>query len=166
MIVLMVAALAVPVFAENGISPEEQAVLDKFAAGREIEGVLVTPMDQHINEAENFLVRNDLNADEIQLISECIDRCYDILEEEKVTDYRQMKYSPRLDEVVDTVNELAAHFKGVVTLDRINGNVVIKQTGGIDITTVIIVASVVALAAAAAVVLVVVNRKNLFAKAN
>ncbi len=161
---IAVVFVAVPVFAADGISAEEQALLDKYQAGREIEGVLVTPMAQHVAEAEAFLLRNDLNAEEIQRIDTCMEECWQILEEEKVTAYTQMKNSPRLPEVVEKVNALAHTFRGYIEFNPDNGFVVIKQTG-FNMTTTVIIVSAIAVAVAAAAVVVIINRKSLFAKA-
>lgn len=161
---MAIAFVAIPAFAADGISSDEQALLDKFQAGREIEGVLVTPMAQHVAEAEAFLLRNDLTAEEIERIDTCMEECWDILEAEKVTAYTQMKHSPRLREVVEKVNTLAGTFHGYIEFNYDNGFVAIKQTG-FNLTATIIIASAITVAIAAAAVVVIVNRKSLFAKA-
>lgn len=164
LVLISAAFIAIPVFAADGISSEEQALLDKYQAGREIEGVLVTPMAQHVAEAEAFLLRNDLNAEEIARIDNCMEECWQILEEEKVTSYTQMKHSPRLRELVEKVNTLAGTFHGYIEFNYDNGFVAIKQTG-FNMTATIIIASAITLAVAAAAVIVIINRKSLFAKA-
>lgn len=164
MVAVLVIAMAVPAFAADGITAEEQAELDHFAAGREINGKLVTPFPKYITVATNSLIERSYTAEELQRVHECVDRCYDILEAEQVTCFEDMKHSPRLQEVVDDVTTLANSLGYKLTFNYDNGDVfiVLNQTGFNMTATFIIIGVVVAALAAAAII---IFRKKLFAKA-
>lgn len=162
LLVLVMALLAVPAFASDGITPEEQAVLDHFAEGRVIEGKLVTPFPKHITVATNSLIERAYTAEELQRVTEVIDACYDILEAEKITNYEDMKNSPRLQEIVDMCNELAKSLGYSFYFNFENGDVVIKQTGFNMTATFIIIGVLVAIAAAA---VIIVSKRKLVVKA-
>ena len=153
--------MAVPAFAADGITAEEQAVLDNFANGREINGVLVTPLAKYVNLATDYLMRRAFTAEELARIDTCINECYDILEAEQVTRFEDMKNSPRLQEVVDKCSALARSLGYTLDFNYENGDVVIKQTGFNTTATIIIVASLALVVAAA---IVIVSRKRLLAK--
>ena len=156
---VMVFAAFVPAFAEEGVTAIEQEAYDLFAAGRVINGVLVTPPAKYLNEAMRVLLEKDFNEEDVALIKDCVVRCYDILEAEGITSMYEMENSPRLQEVVDNVDALCRHLGFQLDFNFDNGDAhVIMQTGHTVLVTVII-ASV--LVAAAVVCVVIINRRKL-----
>lgn len=160
LMVLVMVLCAVPAFAADGITDAEQAELDHFAAGVEINGKTVTPFDKYINVATDSLMHREYTAEELARVRTCVDECYDILKAENVTCFDDMKNSPRLQEVVDKCTTLANSLGYKLIFNYENGDVVLRT--GFNMTATIIVA--VALVAVIGAAVIVVSRKRLLAK--
>ena len=166
LLVAMTMALCVPALAagnNNGITAEEQALLDEFKAGREIDGVLVTPPAQYISVATNELMRVDLTSEQIKMLSDCIKSIYATLVEEKLTNRQMIEASPKFNAMVSEIQTVAKSLGYTVAYDyNHNGDAIVKQTG-FNMTTTLVVGGILVAAIAAAAV--VIGRKRLLAKA-
>ena len=158
LVAVMTFAFVVPAIAENGITPEEQALLDKIQNGYicQATGEQVTPFPKYITLATQELIRRDLTAEQIQLVSDCIDRCYAIMIAEDAPSYASMKHSPNLQTIVDDVTHVANILGYTLTFNYDNGDVAVKQTGS-DMTATFVVMAVLA---AAMIVGVVLTKKK------
>ena len=158
---IMCFAVIVPAIAENGITAEEQALLDKFQAGYVCQhtGEQVTPFPKYITLSTQELIRRDLTAEQIQLVSDCIDRMYAIMIAEDAPSYASMKHSPNLQTIVDEVTRVANILGYTLTFNYENGDVaveMINQTGS-DLTVTFVVMAVLA---GAMIVGIVLSKKK------
>ena len=162
--------------ASQGITEEEQQLLDKFKAGIEVNGEMVTPPASYINQAENELMRTDVTSEEIAILNERMDEIYAIIQEEQLTTPAEARQSGRLNEMVEIGQEAAAvvdytlSFNAstrVVTVKNEAGEVifetknVVNQTG-FDFTATFVTIGI--LGASLVAGIVVAGRKGLFAR--
>ena len=162
--------------ASQGITEEEQKLLDKFKAGIEVNGEMVTPPASYINQAENELMRTDVTSEEIAILNERMDEIYAIIQEEQLTTPAEARQSGRLNEMVEIGQEAAAvvdytlSFNAstrVVTVKNEAGEVifetknVVNQTG-FDFTATFVTIGI--LGASLVAGIAVAGRKGLFAR--
>ena len=162
--------------ASQGITEEEQQLLDKFKAGIEVNGEMVTPPASYINQAENELMRTDVTSEEIAILNERMDEIYAIIQEEQLTTPAEARQSGRLNEMVEIGQEAAAvvdytlSFNAstrVVTVKNEAGEVifetknVVNQTG-FDFTVTFVTIGI--LGASLVAGIAVAGRKGLFAR--
>lgn len=179
----LVVAFALPAFAASGISKREQALLDKFKAGVVCDdGEQALPPAIYVTQATNWLIKDDLTEEEVQILSDVIDEVYAIAKEKNLHNAAEAKYSSSYSTIVKKIqvaakkvgyivepttssNRLAdgAYIKNIETGEVIDANtsLVPKQTG-FDMTATIVVA--VALVAVFGAASVVVGKKHLLAE--
>ena len=116
--------------ASQGITEEEQQLLDKFKAGIEVNGEIVTPPASYINQAENELMRTDVTSEEIAILNERMDEVYAIIQEEQLTTPAEVRQSGRLDEMVEIGQEAAAVVDYTLSFNASTRAVTVKNQAG------------------------------------
>ena len=116
--------------ASQGITEEEQQLLDKFKAGIEVNGEIVTPPASYINQAENELMRTDVTSEEIAILNERMDEIYAIIQEEQLTTPAEARQSGRLNEMVEIGQEAAAVVDYTLSFNASTRAVTVKNQAG------------------------------------
>ncbi len=155
------------------ITAEEQAILDELSAGVEVDGVLVTVPADYMNQAEAYLLNEDVTAEECDEIMAQIDEAEDYVVKNNITDLSKMT-SAQIDDVVEIAEKAAEVVDVTITVDTKTGTVTgvdasgkevlsgkapVKKTG-MDVNATVVMA--VALCAVVGTCVVVASKKNVF----
>lgn len=89
----MCGLFAVNVNAAEGITADEQAILNELKAGVEVDGKTVSVPAEYINQAESFLKTNDVTAEQAKTINAEIAAAKEIVKTNKITDVKEIKGS-------------------------------------------------------------------------
>lgn len=130
----MVTASSVMAFAANGVSADEQKILDKLNAGVAVNGTTVKVPAEYVNQAEKYLAANDVTADEVATIDSKIDDAFAVVKSENVTDLTKLSKDAKQKVLADA--QSAAKVVGVtVTYDAKSGAVTGKTADGTVVLT-------------------------------
>lgn len=111
MVLSMAVAFAMTAFAASGISPEEQALLDRFTAGVKLKnGTVVKPGSKYIAAAKAALKTKDMSAADIAKVEATMDSISEQIVENNYESVSEMhgadEYSAMVAEITATANEL------------------------------------------------------------
>lgn len=87
----MCGMFALNTHAAEGITADEQKVLDALNAGVVVEGTTVNVPAEYINQAETFLKTNDVAADQVSSILSEIENVKSVMVENKITSISDIK---------------------------------------------------------------------------
>lgn len=87
----MCGMFAVSAHAAEGITADEQKILDAITAGVVVDGVTVTVPEGYVNQATDFLKKNDVTADQTTAILGEIESVKTVMKENKITDVKNIK---------------------------------------------------------------------------
>lgn len=130
----MVTASSVMAFAANGVSADEQKILDKLSSGVTVNGTAVKVPAEYVNQAEKYLAANDVTADQVTSITSKIDDAYAVAKSENVTDLTKLSKDAKQKVLADA--QAAAKVVGVtVTYDAKTGAITGKTADGSTVLT-------------------------------
>ena len=171
-VLCMTFAMSICAFAAE-ITAEEQEIIDALRAGVVVDGETVTIPENYINQAESYLMREDIASEQVAEVLGYVEEAKNYVVSENITDLSSMS-SSQMDEmiavaqeaaeVVDvklTVNTQTGIIKGVDEAGKVvlSGELSVKQTGT-DMNATVAVA--VALVAVVGVCVVVASKKKVF----
>lgn len=87
----MCGLFAVNVNAAEGITADEEKILEALKAGVEVEGTKVSVPTEYINQAETFLKTNDVTAEQATAIIAEVDAVKGIVKDYKITDVKKIE---------------------------------------------------------------------------
>lgn len=124
----MCGMFAVSAHAADGITADEQAILDNLKAGVVVDGTVVNVPAEYINQAETYLKTNDVTAEQATTIIVEIDNVKAVVKENKITDIKEIKGAVAKDILAHA--EKAASTVGVTLTVSADNTIVVKDKTG------------------------------------
>jgi hypothetical protein len=117
--ILMCLAGTEYVLAATGVSEAEQTILDKMKAGVEVNGKVVHMPVSYINQAENELIKNevDLTSEQAAVINQKIEEAMEIVKTISLKDLTEMRKPEAVFKLIKIVDEAAAEIDYKVSID-------------------------------------------------
>lgn len=146
------------IHAAQGVSSEEQKILDALTAGIEVDGVQVYTPEEYIDQAKHYLYENEITAEQVSVILQEIENVKEIMKQHAITNLMQINGSVATEifshaqaavKTIDVMLKLRAdHTIGVYAkngelLFTVNQNAVVQSSD--DYTIMYIVTGVIAL---------------------
>ncbi|MDF2908059.1 MAG: hypothetical protein K0R34_3380 [Herbinix sp.] len=118
--------------AATGISDAEQLILDKLVSGAEINGEMSYLPVAYINQAENELIRNDvdLTAKQADMIISKIDEAIEIISEMDNVDMNSIPNSEAALRLLTVATEAASAVDYEVSVDIVNSSIDVRNSEG------------------------------------
>lgn len=120
--VAMCGMFAVSTFAANGVTADEQKVLDNLKKGAVVDGVTVTVPTEYIGQAEAFLATNDVTAEQVEAILVEIEAVRTIVTDNGIKSIEELKKSSHASKVFGHAQK-AASIVGVTLKVNADGSV-------------------------------------------
>lgn len=115
--------------AAEGITVDEQKIIDALNNGVEVEGKKVALPAEYINQAESFLKTNDVTAAQASTIIVNIDAAKKVMVDNKITDVKDIKGATASE--IFAIAQAAAKEVGVtLTMDNTNKTITVTDKDG------------------------------------